>query len=108
LEQEAQSAEEGARTLEHLHLLEEYKRWCTKQAEEIVSTRFGGDRLSSKLKEISSQLRKNSVVANALDRMTVQARRGELIRHLNKEILGELNLPSIDEWQNMNLQGDLF
>lgn len=108
IEEEAQSAAEGARTLQYLQLLEEYKQWSTKQAEEIVASRFSGDRLAAKLKEISSQLRKNPVMANALDRMTIQARRNELIRQLNKEVLSELNLPSIDEWQNMNLQGDLF
>ncbi len=47
-------------------------------------------------------------MADMLGRMTQQQRRSELLRHLTREVLKEMPIPSIEEWQIKNPQGVLF
>ena len=47
-------------------------------------------------------------MADMLGRMTKQQRRSELLRHLTGEVLKEMLIPSIEEWQIKNPQGVLF
>jgi hypothetical protein len=108
LEKEAQKAAESARSLARMHLEEEYNRWCVKQAEEVIEREYQGDSLAVRLRAISSQLRKDPAISATLERMSPNARRAELLRRLNKEVCRELSLPSIEEWQLSNPQGDLF
>ena len=82
--------------LAQLKLRERYENWCSVQAKSVLIERFQGEYLSDRLRKISSQLRENDRVAEMLDRMSADARREELIRCLKKEILKELDLPSIE------------
>ncbi len=108
VEREASKAADNLRRLEELHLHDEYEKWCSAQAEAVLVEQFEGERLSVRLREISSQLRKDQRVDEMLNRMSVAARRTELIRCLKREISKELSLPSIDEWRIARPQADLF
>jgi hypothetical protein len=108
LEQEAQRQAEGARTLAQLHLQEEYDRWSSAQVDAALAQEFPPDRLTARLKQISSQLRKDPAVAASLDRLAPAARRAELLRRLKREVAHELQLPTLAEWRTANPQGDLF
>lgn len=99
---------EHVASLEQMRLEKEYERWIAAEADAVIAERFAGEKLTQKLKGISSQLRENVQIATALDRMTPAVRRGELVRSLRKEVLAELNLPSLEEWRGANLQRDLF
>ena len=106
--QDREAAEKSTRDLVQMHLEEAYERWTTAQVDAALSTSLQGESLTVRLQHISSQLRKNSVTAASLDRMTPTVRRAELTRLLRREIAKELNLPKIDEWRTANPQGDLF
>jgi hypothetical protein len=108
LEQQAQRDAQETRSLAALQLNDEYRRWCSLQADEVIAREHQGDRLTQKLKAISSQLRKDSQAAARLDRLAPTARRAELLRALNLQIQPELALPTLDEWVAANPQGDLF
>ena len=101
-------AAEDARSLSEMHLQEEYERWSVGEADSLISRTYSERELDTKLKQISSRLRKDPALATALDRLTVDARRVQLLRALRKEVVKELALPSIEEWKLAQIQGDLF
>ena len=108
LERQAQRDAEDAQSLADMLTKEEYDTWCGSEAEAAIANTFQGDSLERKLKDISSQLRMNKTTASMLDRVTPEMRRKELMRSLRLEVIRELGLPSIEEWKNSKLQGDLF
>jgi hypothetical protein len=40
--------------------------------------------------------------------MKPEARRGELMKYLRRELMRELDLPSFEEWKKANIQPGLF
>jgi hypothetical protein len=108
LEQERVREVENDRLLARMQLQQEYDKWSSAQADEVIAHQFEGELLSKQLKEISNQLRKDERMAAMLDRMQPQFRSTELMRYLRKEVLKELSLPSLEEWISTNPQGDLF
>ena len=78
------------------------------KAEEVIAQQLQGDLLSKRLRELSSQLRKDLVYAAMLDRISPDQRRLELMRSLKQEIVKELALPSFEEWTKANPQSALF
>jgi hypothetical protein len=107
-ELEEQRAAESARSLAQMQHQEEYERWTAAQVDEVLAREYHGDRLNERLKAISSQLRKDPGVATSLDKMTQSVRRTQLMRRLEREVLLELNLPTVEEWKAANPQGYLF
>ena len=105
---EAERAAEDERTLSRMLLSEEYEKWSFQQADAVIAARFPGDLLAKKLKEISSQLRKNEAMAGMLERMPTESRQKQLLKSLRTEIVKELMLPSVSAWSSANTQGDLF
>jgi len=57
---------------------------------------------------ISTQLRKDPTTAKTLTFMKPEARRGELMKYLRRELMRELDLPSFEEWKKANIQPGLF
>ena len=108
LERQAVQSAEDTRSLEDLQIQHEYENWCLTQAEVVIAERVTGDILSSRLRDISSQLRKRRGMADMLDKMPADVRRAELMRYLKKEVAKELSLPSLEEWKRDNPQGALF
>lgn len=108
LKLEKQRSVENARYLVEMEAREAYGEWCTGQAEQVISKQLTGDLLSSRLRELSSQLRKNQRYAAMLDGMSSDQRRVELTRALKEEIVKELNLSSFEEWTEANPQPSLF
>ena len=108
LEVEQQRAAENARQFADFQLREEYRMWCMAQAEEFIAQQLKGELLSKRLRELSSQLRKDRVYATMLDRITPDQRRLELMRALKQEIVKELALSSFEEWTEANPQSALF
>jgi hypothetical protein len=107
-ETEAAREVENSRCLAQMQIEEEYQNWCLSQAEELITRQFNDEVISQKLREISTQLRKEKRMSEMLDFMKPDARRAELMKFLRKEVLKELSLPSLDEWRSTNVQGDLF
>ena len=105
---EKQRVAENVRYLSDAEAKEEYGEWCMAQAEAILPKQFPGELLSKRLRELSSQLRKNERHATMLDRMSPDQRRQELIRALKEEIVKELDLFSFEEWNEANPQPSLF
>ena len=108
LEREAERAAESSRALARMQIEEEYRKWTLAEADTLISRTYNPDQLKDKLKLLSSQLRRNSVFAASLDRMPTDRRREVLIQCLQKEVLKEMTLPSLEEWRSANPQGDLF
>ena len=108
IDQEAARTQEQMRTLEAMQLQGEYDLWCLSEAEAHIMRAFEEEILAKRLKTISSRLRKDSLSAEMLDKMTPALRKAELMRLLVKEVARELNLPSLEEWVAENSQGDLF
>ena len=108
LELENERSAESARQFADMQLKEEYREWCIAQAEEVITKQLEGDLLSRRLRDLSSQLRKNPNYAPMLDRLSPNLRRVELMRALKQEIVKELTLPSLEEWAEANPQGALF
>lgn len=109
LELEAMRVEENDRELVQMQLAEEYKKWQSAEADEVIARQFEGKLLTKRLMELSNQLRgENKTLAAMLDRMAPELRHAELMRVLRREVLKELSLPSLEEWKSTNPQGDLF
>lgn len=108
LKLEQERVAEDARQFVVFQQQEEYRKWCMAQAEEFIVKQLEGDLLSKRLREISSQLRKNSTYATMLDRMSPDQRRLELMRALKREIVKELALIPFEEWTEANPQSVLF
>jgi len=105
---DAEKQAESTRQLAALLLREQYEKWTNGEADLVISSRFPGDLLHKRLKQISSQLRETTTLATMLDRMPNGSREEHLMKVLRKEILKELTLPSLEEWKAANPQGDLF
>jgi hypothetical protein len=105
---EAARATENERALEAMQLQEEYQNWSLSQADDFIARELTGQRLDKKLKEISSRLRKDATTSKQFDRMMPDARRDVLMRHLQREVLSELTLPTLHEWKVANPQAGLF
>jgi len=108
LKQEAARSAECSRSLADMQIREEYERWRSAQADAFIASRFSGEELSERLGEISNQLRKDKTMASMFEHMRADVRRDQLIRILKKELVGELCLPSIEDWQSSQSQSDLF
>ena len=108
LEEEAFQAVEISQSVAEMQHRQEYENWSLAEAEAVINDRFPGESLPRRLRELSSQLRKNENAAAMLDRMSSEIRRAELMRVLKKEIVSELALPSFEEWKGTHRQGDLF
>jgi hypothetical protein len=108
LEHEAARATEASRSLAAMQLQEEYEKWCSNEAEAYISREMDESMRNSRLKEISSRLRRDPVSGARLERLSPEARRAQLNRLLNKEVAQELSLPTLDEWVAVNPQGALF
>lgn len=108
LAKEAEQDAEGNRLVLMMRLEDEYNRWAFAEADRVIAREYAGDRLKEQLKRISNQLREDRDVGTSLARMSIDARREQLMRTLRKEVVKELQLPSLDEWRRLNLQGDLF
>ncbi len=108
LKQEATRSAEVSRSLADMQIREEFERWRTAQADAFIADRFCGEELSKRLREISNQLQKDKTMADMFKNMRADVRRDQLLRVLKKEIIGELCLPSIEDWQSSNFQRDLF
>jgi len=87
---------------------EEYDVWRHTQAEDFVSHNLTEEKLEKKLTAISNQLRKDPTTAKTLNFMKPEARRAELMKYLRRELMGELDLPSFEEWKKSNIQPGLF
>jgi hypothetical protein len=107
LDLENERSAENTRQFADMQLMEEYRAWCMAQAEEVIN-QLEGDLLSKRLRDVSSQLRKNPDHAAMLDRLSPNTRRVELMRALKREIVKELTLPSLEEWTEANPQSALF
>lgn len=107
-EEETVHSLETSRSLMELQARQEYESWCMAEAETVMTERFPSETLSKRLRELSSQLRKNATAAATLDRLSPEVRREELVRVLKKEIAAESMLPSFEEWKVANPQGQLF
>jgi hypothetical protein len=108
LEQDAARQDESLRTLQEMEAQEDYEAWRHSQAEDFISHNLSAEKLDKKLKEIASELRMNPTMAKTLNFMKPEARRSELMRYLRREIIGELELPSFEEWKGANVQPGLF
>ena len=108
LEREAERSNENGRALLRMQVEEEYRRWTLAEADALIARTYNEDQLKDRLKFISSRLRKDQQFAATLDRMSTNGRHAELMRCLRKEIVKEMTLPSLEEWQSANPQGDLF
>ncbi len=107
-EQEAQQGLEESRSLTAMHHAQEYEDWCVAQTDAYIEREFEADILAKRLKEISTQLRKDPGAASALDRMKPEVRRAEVLRVLRREVRIELKLPALSEWTTANPQAALF
>ncbi len=107
-ELDRQRSAEDARDLVEMEAKEQYRIWCDSQADRFISAQLEGELLSKRLRELSSELRKNQRYATRLDGMSSDLRRQELLRALKQEIVKELNLPSFEEWKEQNPQPFLF
>ena len=96
------------RSLAEMQIQEEYDKWCMAEADEVISRQFQGERITERLKVISTQLRAIPGTSEMLDKMSPQTRRAEMMRILRKEVLKELSLPPLEEWRASSPQGDLF
>ncbi len=101
-------AAENERQFAEMQLRQEYREWCITQAEELIANQLSGDLLSKRLRDLSSQLRKDPQYAAMLERMSSDQRRRELMRELQQEIVRESDLPSFEEWTEANPQTSLF
>ena len=108
LERDAERSADHGRALARMQLEEEYRKWTLAEAEALIARTCNGDQLNDRLKLVSSQLRKDRLLAASLDRMSTDGRHAELMRYLRKEVVKEMALPSLEEWQSANPQGDLF
>lgn len=108
LDREASRSQEHTRSLADLQLREEYEVWCAAEADEHIRGRFDEESLTRRLKTISSRLRKETGIAEILERMAPDVRKAELMRLLRKEVVRELSLPPLEEWVAANPQGALF
>ena len=108
LEREAERAAEDHRSLAKMQIEEEYKKWALAEADVLISHTYTPAQLEEKLRLISNRLRKDRLFATSLDRMSAEGRRAELVRCLQKEVVKEMALPSLEEWRSANPQGDLF
>ena len=91
-----------------MQLKEKYDQWCCKETETYIAREFDEESVTKRLKAVSSQLRRDVRIAEALDRMAPTVRKAELMRQLRKEVMLELALPSLADWALNNQQGDLF
>jgi hypothetical protein len=107
-EEEAARRAESIRTLQEMEAKEEYDVWRHTQAEDFISRNFSEEKLEKKLMAISTQLRKDPTTAKTLTFMKPEARRGELMKYLRRELMRELDLPSFEEWKKANIQPGLF
>ena len=107
-ERESARAAADARELESLQRQGEYDRWCATQVDEAIRERFVGEELSKRLKAISIRLRADKSHAARLERMSTEARKSEMMIVLRAEVLRELGLPSLVEWNQGYPQADLF
>lgn len=107
-ESEAARKAENANALENMQRQEEYRTWCISQADDFMARELSGERLDKKLMELSSRLRKDKATAQFLDGLKPDARRNELMKCLQREIVSELPLPSLQEWKTTNVQAGLF
>jgi hypothetical protein len=87
---------------------EDHDVWRHSQAEDFISRNLSGAKLEQKLTAISNQLRKDPTTAKTLNFMKPEARRSELMKYLRRELMGELDLPSFEEWKKANIQPGLF
>ncbi|RRA50522.1 replication initiator protein A [Acidipila sp. EB88] len=105
---EALRAAEQAREFAEFELKDAYRKWCLSQAEEFIAKDLEGELLSKRLRNLSSQLRKNPTEAARLDRLPSALRSKELMSVLKKEIVKELALLPFEDWVKANTQGLLF
>ncbi len=105
---EALHAHESARQAERMKLEALYDEWCLAEASMLIDEQFSEVELEARLKQISSRLRKQKAMAAMLDRMTQEQRRRELLAYMKKEVLKEMQVPSLEEWQGNHPQGVLF
>ena len=105
---EALEAQERACQTERMKLEALYDEWCLAEASLLIDQQFSEVKLDARLKQISSQLRKQKAMAAMLNRMTQEQRRRELLEYMKREVLKEMQLLSIDEWQANYPQGVLF
>jgi hypothetical protein len=105
---EALRAQENARQTERMKLEALYDEWCLAEASVLIEQQFSEVELEVRLKQISSQLRKQKTMAAMLDRMTQEQRRRELLGYMKKEVLKEMQIRSIEDWQLSKPQGVLF
>ncbi len=105
---EALHVQESARQTERMKLEALYDKWCQAEVAALIDQQFTETELEARLKQISSQLRKQKSMAAMLDRMTQEQRRRELLGYMKKEVLKEMQVPSIEEWQANHSQSFLL
>lgn len=108
LDLDAARARENAQAFHLMKCRHEYDMWCASQAAAVIEERVDRDSLSLRLREISSQLRKDKDTARRLDNMSVDDRQSQVMGLLKKEIAREICLPSFEEWLTANPQRGLF
>jgi hypothetical protein len=94
--------------LEELNLRQRYESWRRKQADSSISDFYTASELDKKLKLLRVEVSKDRRIAIALDRLSAEQRRVDLLRLLQKEVAAELPLATYEEWLEENGQGVLF
>lgn len=82
-----------------------YARWIDKQVEEAMKTRYSEEDLKAKLASIVQNL---CEADERMRRVPLKGRQDLAERALRREIRGEVELPSIDEWKRSTEQISLF
>jgi hypothetical protein len=82
-----------------------YASWLDQQEHRIVQEKYDDQELETKLSALATTLARKD---ERVRRMSAKARRDIAYRVLQREILSEVSLPSIDEWRNSTEQTRLF
>ena len=106
--QESIQTAENIRSFAESRRRHEYAEWTDRAAEAAIGERFTSAALEKRLSEISTQLRSDRQLAQALDCMTADVRRTQLLRKLKRIVASELELPSFEEWSIAHPQAGLF
>jgi hypothetical protein len=96
------------RELEELDLRQRYDSWRRNQADSAFSEAYTATELEKKLKLLRVEVSKGRRIAVALDRLSADQRRVDLLRLLQREVAAELPLATFEERLEENGQGLLF
>ena len=103
----AEEASRKKRSRDQVLLQEQmaYSEWLDRQQDRAVQDNFSDAELEAKLAEVAHTL---ASADERVRRMSEKARRDVAYRMLRKEVAGQVELPTFDEWRNSVEQTRLF